>query len=304
MTETKHTSATPPQHSKLRLTPPRPPESSFAGRRLADDAALEAPENRSRAWSAVLANKRRLLLVSLLIVLIGSCAGLGSALLWPRTYAARAQVLFEISEEKPTGFLRQDRSLTTQLVLLRSRQVLAPVAAQERIPVEEMEKQVTVSLLDSSEVIQVEARAGARDVAQRRAQEIVDRYLQVSTPNSSSEVEGYVHSQLTEVQGQLAQARAHLEGERATSAPGSSALAVAESQVQSLSQREQQLRSQADQLSVAELSRSAPKVVVPPYGVPDAVSPRPLFALAAGVLAGVLVAAVTAAVLVRRWSMR
>ncbi|SDX35790.1 Chain length determinant protein [Saccharopolyspora shandongensis] len=303
MTETQHSNGEPVNAQHLDAAQVRTgaaPTSPLPGAR--EDRQTPPPGPESRAWSALLANKRRLLGVSLLIVLLGAGTAFIGALVWPPVYAARAQILFEIGEEKSTGFLREDRSLTTQLVLLRSRQVLGPVADQERLPVEELEKTVTMSLLDSSEVLQVEARAGTPDAAVRRTREIVDRYRDVARTNSESGVDGYVLENLADVRAQLAEANAQVSRERAV--PGSPSLAAAEALVHGLKQREQQLQSQLDQLSMTQLARSEPKVVVPAYSVTDPVSPRPMFATAAGAVAGLLVAAVTAVLLVRRWSIR
>ncbi|WP_190812808.1 GumC domain-containing protein [Saccharopolyspora pogona] len=303
MTETQHSNGEPVNAQRLdaaAVTTRAAPIGPLLGPQ--EDLLTPPPAPENRAWSALLANKRRLLGVSLLIVLIGAGTAFIGALVWPPVYAARAQILFEISEEKSTGFLREDRSLTTQLVLLRSRQVLGPVAAQEQLPVEDLEKTVTMSLLDSSEVLQVESRAGTPDVALRRAREIVDRYRAIARTNSESGLDGYVRGQLADVRTNLVEASARVSRERAE--PGSPSLASAEALVQSLQQREQQLQSQLDQLSMTELARSEPKVVVPAYSVTDPVSPRPMFATAAGALTGLLVAAITAVLLVRRWSNR
>lgn len=293
MTETQRSNGDPVNAQRSGAAPASPLLGAQEDRRT-------PPE--SRAWSALLANKRRLLGVSLLIVLIGAGTAFIGALVWPPVYAARAQILFEISDEKSTGFLREDRSLTTQLVLLRSRQVLGPVAAQERLPVEDLEKAVTMSLLDSSEVLQVEARADTPEVALRRAREIVDSYRDVARTNSESGVDGYVRGQLADVRAELVEANAQVT--RARAVPGSPSLASAEALAQGLQEREQDLQSELDKLSMAQLVRSEPKVVVPAYSVTDPVSPRPLFAAAAGALTGLLVAAVTAVLLVRRWSAR
>jgi uncharacterized protein involved in exopolysaccharide biosynthesis len=67
--------------------------------------------------------------VAALITLLGAAGGLVGSQVIPATYAARAEVLYPITEEQPTGFLREDRNLTTQLVLMRSRAVLGPAAA-------------------------------------------------------------------------------------------------------------------------------------------------------------------------------
>lgn len=248
---------------------------------------------------------RRLFAFLLAMVLLGAAAGYGGALLWPKEYAARAEILYEISTEKPTGFLREDRSLTTQLVTLRSRQVLAPVANANGLPVEQLGKQVTISLLDSSEIIQVEARAADRDTAENLTRSIVDRYRQVVLAEDGSEASGYLNTQLNQVQGELAKARTELERQRVQQASGSigtSELASAEAQVQGLSDREQNLRRQLDELTVAGMDAPRTEVVVPPYGVADPVSPRPAFAAASGALAAFVVAALTVVVIVHRRS--
>ncbi|MDI2029617.1 hypothetical protein QFW96_13385 [Saccharopolyspora sp. TS4A08] len=239
----------------------------------------------------------------LAIVMFGAAAGFGGALLWPKEYAARADILYEISTEKPTGFLREDRSLTTQLVTLRSRQVLGPVAVANGVPVENIEKQVTISLLDSSEIIQVEARAGDRDTAQNLTRDIVDRYQQVVRTQDGNQAAGYLNTQLSQVQGGLAKARTDLESQRAQQAYsgiGTAKLAAAEAQVQDLSDREQNLRRQLDEITVAQMDAPRTEVVVPPYGVPDPVSPRPVFAAVSGALAAFVVALLTVAVIVHR----
>ena len=248
---------------------------------------------------------RRLLALVLAMVMVGAAAGYVGALLWPKEYAARADILYEISTEKPTGFLREDRSLTTQLVTLRSRQVLAPVALANGVPVERIEKQVTISLLDSSEIIQVEARAGDRDTAQNLTRGIVDRYRQVVQTQDGNEATGYLNTQLGQVQDGLAKARTQLASQRAQQgygATGSAQLASTEAQVQGLSDREQNLRRQLDEITVAQMNAPRTEVVVPPYGVPDPVSPRPVFAAVSGALAAFVVAVLTVAVLVHRRS--
>jgi len=52
----------------------------------------------------------RLTLLGVLLVLLGAAAGLGTALLTTPVYAAHADVLYLLTREQPTGFLREDRS--------------------------------------------------------------------------------------------------------------------------------------------------------------------------------------------------
>jgi len=284
--------STSPRHAAADK-PARPITTPTPGNGTAVSANGSAPNGTGRRPLSA-EQLRRLGLVSLAIVLLGALVGYGAALLWPPQYAARADILFEITEEKPTGFLREDRSLTTQLVVLRSRQVLGPVAAAEGIPVEEFEKTISFSVVDSSEVIQVEVTDGSPDVALRRLQAVVDRYFEIAAQDRASEVGDFLRAQLTEVRDQLTAARARLN--RFASDP------AALTEVESLVQREQQLLGRLDELGVAERVAPRREVLVPPYLVPDPVSPRPALAAGAGALTALVIATGAVFLLARRWA--
>ncbi|MER7015121.1 hypothetical protein ABT324_27130 [Saccharopolyspora sp. NPDC000359] len=227
----------------------------------------------------------RLVAIAVAIVLAGTGIGLASAFVLPAQYAARAEILYEVSAEKPSKFLRQDRGLTTQLVTLRSRQVLEPVAVGEHLRVEDLSELVSVSVLDDSEVIQVEARGNSRETALRRSKAVIDSYLLAAQRNSDSGAGEYLRDQLGAVQHELAAARA-----------GQSTTAAA------LADREQQLLAEVDKFN-AEQS-AGPRLLTQPYQVDDQVSPRPWFTAVTGALAGLLVAAGVVAVVARRWTSR
>ncbi|WP_137815080.1 hypothetical protein [Gandjariella thermophila] len=248
---------------------------------------------------------RRLVGLSAAIVLVGAVVGFGAGLLWPARYAARAEILYQISQEKSTGFLRQDRSLTTQLVLLQSPRVLAPVAAGSGMSLDDLKKKVSVTLLDNSEVIQVEARNHSRDTALRWVRDIVDNYLKVAPADQATEVDAFLRQQLAEVQDNLAKARVHaatVHEQQSAGLVGSLAGASADAEVQGLADHERKLREQLDELHVATVSAPRREVVVPPYPVANPVSPRPAFTAATGALASLVIAAGAAAVLGRRWA--
>ncbi|MDA3624184.1 hypothetical protein [Saccharopolyspora oryzae] len=225
----------------------------------------------------------RLAVVAAVIVLLGTGIGLASAFVLPAQYAARAEILYEVSSEKPSEFLRQDRGLTTQLVMLHSRRVLGPVAASEHIRVEDLEKQVSSVVLSESEVIQVEARADSPEAAIRRSKAVVDGYLREAQRNSTSNADQYLREQLASVQQDLTAARAG----QSPSATG-------------LADREQQLLSQIDKLNAEQ--GGGPQLLTQPYPVDQQVSPQPWLTTLTGALAGLLVAAGVVAVAARRWT--
>ena len=115
-----------------------------------------------------------------MIVLLGAAAGFVASLQFPVQYAARAELVYLIGQEEPTGFLREDRNLTTQVILLRSRSVLEPVAATEGLTVKGLEDKFQVELVEGSEVIRLEVRDESREAGQAILTQIIDRYTTVS----------------------------------------------------------------------------------------------------------------------------
>ena len=98
-------------------------------------AAVRAPVETAapaRHRPVVSAANLRLAVVAVMIVVVGAGAGCIVSLLLPTQYAARAELQYNLSQAMPNELLREDRRLTTQLVLLRSRVVLGPVASEQR----------------------------------------------------------------------------------------------------------------------------------------------------------------------------
>lgn len=230
----------------------------------------------------------RLGLLTTVIVLIGASVGYGVSLLLPPQYSARADVLYLVTREQPTGFLREDRNLTTQLVLLTSRSVLEPVARANLVPVDELDDRVTAEIVDSSEVIRIEVRDGSPEGALSLVRGIVDRYLEVGNNDERAALRQYLDGELRIVLDRIADVRADSPVSAAELGP--------------LVDRELSLRGQLDELRLSDLAGPASRVLVEPYALPDRVSPRPLLAAATGALSGLLIAAVVVAVLARRWT--
>lgn len=275
---------------------------SWAGDHIEAAGTRQSVRHRARLTTNQI---RRLSFLAVVTVLLGAGLGFGGALCWPPQYAARAQLLYETNTEKSSDVTREDRNIRTQLVLMRSRQVLGPVATAEGTPVEDLEKQVTFSPVESSRIIQVEARADSHGLATRRAQAIVNRYLQITIRRNPSEVDQYLRSELADVQTKLV--GAHEQAERQHSLGSVVDLGgqlPAAADLQNLAARQQQLLAQLDQINLAELDTPAPVVIVPPYPVPDPVSPLPGVAAVAGAFIALAVAACVIAMRARRWTRR
>jgi uncharacterized protein involved in exopolysaccharide biosynthesis len=226
-----------------------------------------------------------LALLAVLLVVMGAGAGYGVGMVVPPTYAARADVLYLLTREQPTGFLREDRNLSTQLVLLTSRTVLGPVSAQTGVPVDDLADALEATVEEESEVIRIEFRDGDPQRAQAVLDAVVAEYLQVSNNDERADVRRYLEEQLTVVLDRIVEARN--DGNRT-------------SELAPLVDREQQLRSRLDDLNLSDLAGPGARVLVPPYVATDPVSPNPLVTAVTGGLTALLVAALVLAVVARR----
>lgn len=260
--------------------------------------APEPPRGRGLAATQI----RRLVVLAVTIVLLGTGAGLLGTLVWSPSYAARAEIHYSIDQDEPS--VLGDRKLTTQLVLLQGRPVLGPVAQQQGRPVEDLEHDVSVTILEASEVVQVEARGPSRAAAMTTVQAILDRYFALASTALTGDVRDYLDGQLAAVQSDIADARGALMQLRAEQAAGigdDAAVTSADDELQTLLSREQDVQAQLDELTVANGSDPSARLLTPAYHVPDPVSPRPLLAAGSGAVIGLVVAAAAVALAARRW---
>lgn len=227
-----------------------------------------------------------LTLLLLLLTAAGGGAGYLTAGQLPTLYAARADVLYSLTQEQPTGFLREDRNLSTQLVLLQSRTVLDPVSAEWDIPVDDLADALEATVVSESEVIEVSLTDREPVRAQGMLDAVLARYLEVSDNDTRAEVRSYLDDQLTEVLEQIFLLRAAPQGR--------------EGELSALVQREQWLRTQLDEIRFTDIAGPGAEVLVDPYVEADPVSPRPAITAAAGALSGLIVGLLVVALLARR----
>lgn len=234
-----------------------------------------------------------LLRLASVIVLLTAGVALAGALVWPKTYTARAEVLYPITQEQPTGFLREDRSLTTQLVLIKGRPVLAPIAGQQGRTVEELQRLVGATVVDSSEIIQVEVGDRSADRALQTTQAVLDGYLALSSSTQPARREG-LEADLATANTALADAQARLTAQQNQPGAAADTLASLRAAVQTQQARQQQLRDQLDAVDIAPV----PRLLTPPY-LAEEVTPRPLYVTVTGALVGLVLAAGVVAVAAR-----
>jgi capsular polysaccharide biosynthesis protein len=256
------------------------------------------------AWRRIILEPRalaRLASYAALIVLGASLAGYLVGGLGGTVRAARSEVLYELDAERPTGFLRQDRQLTTQLVTIRSRAVLAPVAEASGLRFEELSEKLDVGVVEDSEVIRIEVTDGSASRAQTLVDGITREYLARVRPNAVADAREYIEDQLAEIEAQLEDLSERMaELPSGTSSTAEQTAITAE--MQSLFDERAELRARLDDITVDEFREPQVEQITDAYVLSDPVSPRPWRAAMAGALVGLMVAAVAVVLLVRRRS--
>jgi capsular polysaccharide biosynthesis protein len=234
---------------------------------------------RRRQWG-------QLALLAVVIVALGAAAGYIAAASTPAQYVAHAQVVYAVTREQPTGFLREDRNISTQLVLLESRAVLDPVAAEWQTSVEEITAGLSASVADESEIIDIRFVDSDPERARDMLSWVVQQYLVVANADARSDVQNYLDGELFTVLDRI-------EAVRKGSIQGQDQLAP-------LVEREQWLRTQLDELRMTDLVGPGASELVQPYVDTNPVSPRPMISIAAGALTGCIVAVLVVALVARR----
>jgi uncharacterized protein involved in exopolysaccharide biosynthesis len=244
----------------------------------------------------------RLVLLALTIILLGTAAGLAAALVLPKTYGARAEVLYAVGEQQQSGDpLKQGRDLSTQLVYLKSRAVLGPVATKEGRQFKDLDKAVTVQVLENSNVIEVEADGPTKLAALQTLQSVMDGYMTlIGQPTGVSR---NLDTQLADAKQNTAQLQTRVQQLTTAVAGGTAtqaALNDARAQLTASLDREKAIQARIDELNLTGQNGPDAQLLTPPYSLPDPVFPQPLIAAGTGALVGLIVAGAVVAVSVRR----
>ena len=247
--------------------PPMPPGPRYAA----------APRRRLLSGG----QRGKLVMLAAALTVIGALLGFVVAAILPSTYAARTTIQYNIAGENTGDFLKTDRNLTTQVVLLTSRSVLQPVADANGVNVDDLTKQVSASILSSSDIVQLQVKNSSPDTAVQLANGIAKQYLTVANSGGGR---GYLQSQLAGVRKQQSSSSSF-----SSTAADNAALAT----------RAAALQAQLDQMN---LTQNMSSVLTPAYALTDPVSPNRSLAGLAGGVSGLVIALMTAVTLARRWT--
>ncbi len=226
----------------------------------------------------------RLGLIAAVIVLLGAAIGVAVAFVLPTQYAARTVLDYTVSKDNASDLLRTDRDLTTQVVLLGSRSVLGPVADANGITADALTSKVTVTNVVNSDLLQVDVRDPSRDVGVALADAIAKRYLDVV---NSTGAKGYLQTELDSAKRDLSTTPTGLVG-----TPAGQARLDAQTRVDTLQ----------TQLDTVNLTGNRATLAVPAYSMTAPAFPNPALAAGTGTLVGLVVAALAAIWLSRRWT--
>ncbi|MGH3834922.1 MAG: hypothetical protein ACRDSF_04350 [Pseudonocardiaceae bacterium] len=244
----------------------------------------------------------RLVLVALILILLGTAAGLAGALAMPKTYGARAEILYPIGQDQQGGDpLRQDRSLSTQLVYLKSRAVLGPIAQKQGLPFKDLDENLSVEVLQTSEVIQVEARGSTKETARQTLQAVMDGYLALA--GQPTGVTRNLDLQLADTRANTARIQTQVDQLTPAVLAGTATQASlndARTQLTESVAREKAIQARIDEINLTGRTGPNAQLLTAPYALPDPVSPQPLIAAGTGALVGLLVAGGVVAVGARR----
>lgn len=236
----------------------------------------------------------------------GILAFAASAML-PKTYGARSEIVYPLGTANPSGdTLRTDRVLATQLVAIKSRQVLTPVAVKFHMTADDLSKKIVASVLADSEVIRIEADDASQAKALAIVTAVSKAYLTntaLTDPNVA--VAGLLQSRINGLDGQRDAKTRELTGltsaREASLNPNTPSVAElqAQSELDGLNNQINGLQTQLDAATIAEKSGQKVQQLTVPYAA-GKVAPKPMRAGIAGVLAGMMIAAGVVVLLLRR----
>lgn len=252
----------------------------------------------------------RYLSYALAIVLGCGALAYGVSAIGASTYGARSEIVFPLNAQIASGsFLREDRSLSTQLVAMKSHAVLDPVAAQFNLSYNALSKKEIVSVLQNSEVIRIEVDDHSGSKAKSIVGEIAKSYLKQQTDQNAT-IESYLNGQIKAINNQLGTFTTQfndLEAKRQATAslanpnpPESPAQLSVQSEISNLNGQVATLQGRLEAVTVGNLQQPQVRQLTQPYVLGSPVAPKPLRAAAAGALAGVMLAVVALTLLLRR----
>jgi capsular polysaccharide biosynthesis protein len=240
----------------------------------------------------------RLLAIAAAIVIFCGVFAYGLSSMGTKQFGSRSEVQYPITAAiASSDFLRSDRTLQTQLVAIKSRSVLGPVAKKYGLTVDELSKQVVASVVNDSEVIQIEVDDPEQTKARQMVGDIVGEYLAYADTivSTNSDVEGHWTTELKNLRA----SRTSLVADLSAAASGSAEAQQLQAELDDVNNQIANAQTELSNAQINDLETQHVKQLTEPYDV-GKVAPKPMRAGIAGALAGMMIAAGVVVLLIRR----
>jgi hypothetical protein len=221
----------------------------------------------------------------------------------PPVFAAEADLIFEPNVEMSS--YAAERDMATHQLIVRNRAVLEPVALAARMPLEDLERMVSVEVVGQSNILRITVANPSRDTALTLARLITAEYQRRFSAGSLEAVDPAItrlEGQVETTQKTLAQILDRLEAlarERVAGQPPSAEERELRETSTSTLQRMNALQDQINALELRRLSRPMVSSLTPPHLLKDPLGPGLVQLAATGALVGLLLGAGIALVLLR-----
>jgi len=237
------------------------------------------------------------LIVSLGVTFVVVSAGATLAFdrLQQPVYGAQADVIFQPSGE--LSDFRAQRDVGTQPMILRSLAVMGPVSQSTGIPVDKLEKALTVDLPSQSDIVRITVADPDRATAERVAKAVTTQYLSRFvtsdlTPVSPAAVE--LKEEVKSLSGTVSGILDRL-GRLSRERPPGQPPGIEEQALQAAStvtlRRLGNLQNELAALESKRFVQPDVSLLVPPHPLEGRLKPRAVQSLAVGVLVGLFTAA-------------
>jgi uncharacterized protein involved in exopolysaccharide biosynthesis len=215
-------------------------------------------------------------------------------------YGAQADVIFQPSGD--VSDFRAQRDVGTQPLILRGLAVLGPVSASTGIPVDQLEKAVSVDLLAQSNIVRLTVADPNPAAAELVAKAITAEYLKRFSPSGSTSIDAAatrlkqeVNQLSSSVSGMLDRLDRLARARPAGQSPSPQERALQATSTATL-QRITNLQNQLTALESRRSPDSNVSLLVPAHLLEGRLRPRAVQSLAVGVLVGLFAAAGAAVV--------
>jgi capsular polysaccharide biosynthesis protein len=240
-------------------------------------------------------NLRLVVTLGMTFVVVSAVAALAFDRLQQPVYGAQADVVFQPSGD--ASDFRAQRDVGTQPMILRSLAVIGPVSQSTGIPVDKLNKMVSVDLPSQSNIVQITVADPDRATAERVAKAVTTQYLShfatsdLTPVNPAAvQLEGEVKFLSGSVSGMLDRldrlSRERSPGQR----PGVEEQALQAASTVAL-QRLRNLQSELAALESKQFLEPDVSLLVAPHPLEGRLKPRPVQSLAVGMLVGLFAAA-------------